>query len=280
MKSRVILAVLAFSWVLSACGKKEDAPEKPLPTASLEELTKAEDKAQLAQEQLLVAQSRIEKLEGRLEKLEGDTDQVKDLHQRVSGLEDEADEAREAVEKPARAEKKPEEEEKPARDEKQVASEEASEEVEVSPPVPEPEEPEAEVETAPAQGQQPAQLMDDPEAPLSLTQMIFAQDIDRKERLPINPSTTFPGNLEKVYVYLVFRNQTEEERKVMVHWKRDGVVKSEIELRVGPDSKRWRTWGYQNIRPKHAGQWEVEITDTDGKTLGSGTFVVTSDSSS
>jgi hypothetical protein len=125
-----------------------------------------------------------------------------------------------------------------------------------------------------SQVQQPAQILADPNAPFALTELVVAEGVDRGSREPQGTATEFSSDMEKLYAYLVFRNHTDQERTVTIHWNQNGKEKSRIDLRVGAESKRWRTWGYQNLRSQPAGNWEVVVADEDGVILGTRSFVV------
>ncbi len=127
---------------------------------------------------------------------------------------------------------------------------------------------------ADSQIQQPPQIMADPNAPFALTELVVAEGVDRDSREPQGAATEFSGDLEKLYAYMVFRNRTDQERTVTIHWIQNGREKSRIDLRVGAEAKRWRTWGYQNLRRQSAGDWEVVVADEDGVILGTQSFVV------
>ena len=108
----------------------------------------------------------------------------------------------------------------------------------------------------------------DPAAPLpekgvEIVASTIATGIVR--RVPQNPGQSFDPATGTLYAFVKVKNPHPRSGVEMV-WKREGVVRSRIRLKVGR-SGAWRTWSKQRIAKKDAGQWTVEVRTPTGRLL-------------
>ena len=135
----------------------------------------------------------------------------------------------------------------------------------LEPPVADPAEPPAE-----------AQPEGDPTPSVSgleLIQLVVAERINRTERIPEAPSSSFDASLGKVFAFAVIKNPN-ERTQVQFQWRREGKVVHSLPLKVGKSDRGWRTWASARISRRTAGRWEVRILDDTGAQLGSRAFDV------
>ena len=102
------------------------------------------------------------------------------------------------------------------------------------------------------------------EGTLVVRRLITASAVERRE--PVAASATFsPG--EKVYAFIDARNESEEEKALVVHFiGPDGQVRGGITLEIPPQVPRWRTWAFTK-RAYAPGLWRVEVRDSEGYLL-------------
>ena len=81
-----------------------------------------------------------------------------------------------------------------------------------------------------------------------------------------------PG--ESVYALAVVENRG-PGATVEMFWKRDGVVRSRVQLDVGT-AKGWRTWSKHTVGKRDAGAWTVEVRSEGGTLLDTLAFEVLS----
>lgn len=92
------------------------------------------------------------------------------------------------------------------------------------------------------------------------------------KRVPQGADDTFEANVGTLWGYIKVKN-TEAPSQVTMVWKREGKVRTKIDVSVGV-SPGWRTWSRQQIRPRDAGRWTVETFAADGTLLDSMAFDV------
>lgn len=92
---------------------------------------------------------------------------------------------------------------------------------------------------------------------------VAATGVDK--RVPQQVGSTFAKG-EYVWAFTKVKN-TGAETHVRMVWKKDGKVRSNVQLRVGK-SPGWRTWSKHKMRSnKDLGEWVVEVQDADGNVL-------------
>ncbi len=97
-----------------------------------------------------------------------------------------------------------------------------------------------------------------------------------QKRQLIGESESFIAGKGRVFVHLTVASAAAES--VTLVWKRTrtGAVSREvwrISMKVGK-SPRWRTWARRTMREGDIGEWEVEVLDAVGASLGSTQFSV------
>jgi hypothetical protein len=107
---------------------------------------------------------------------------------------------------------------------------------------------------------------------LTIERLVTAPEVARRE--PVAASSVFGAHDEKVYAFVEVRNESEEDKTVLVHFiGPDGQVSGGIELRIPAATPRWRTWAYTRNATK-PGLWRVEIRSEDGTLVGALPFEV------
>ncbi len=101
----------------------------------------------------------------------------------------------------------------------------------------------------------------------------FAVATNVVKRVPQGVDDTFDVSEGTLWGYVKVRN-TQTPTHVTMVWKRNGVLRTRIDVKVGT-SPGWRTWSRQRIRPQRdAGRWTLEVFTADGDLLGARTFDV------
>ena len=107
---------------------------------------------------------------------------------------------------------------------------------------------------------------------LTIERLVTAPEVERRE--PLGPSSVFGPHDERVYAFVEVRNESEEDKTLLVHFiGPEGQVSGGIELRVPASTPRWRTWAYTRNATK-PGLWRVEIRSEDGTRIGALPFEV------
>ena len=95
-----------------------------------------------------------------------------------------------------------------------------------------------------------------------------------ERREPLAASSVFGAHDERVYAFVEVRNESEEDKTLLVHFiGPEGQVSGGIELRIPAATPRWRTWAYTRNATK-PGLWRVEIRSDDGTLVGALPFEV------
>jgi len=136
--------------------------------------------------------------------------------------------------------------------------------------------PEGGSDTAISGGAQDAEnvVLAPPVGQLALLEMKTASSVDRDGRLPVEEQSAFVAGQSDVYVWLHLTNASPDETRVLVGWFKGDKEISNIELKVGGNAKRWRTWAHTRPLKHAAGEWRVEVRDMAGNVLGSRQFTV------
>lgn len=107
---------------------------------------------------------------------------------------------------------------------------------------------------------------------LTIQRLVTAPEVERRE--PLAASSVFGPHDERVYAFVEVRNESEEDKTLLVHFiGPDGQVSGGIELRIPAATPRWRTWAYTRNARK-PGLWRVEIRSDDGTLIGALPFEV------
>lgn len=115
-------------------------------------------------------------------------------------------------------------------------------------------------ETAQDEGAQPEAVM----AQQVLTVAEYALCENVVDRQPVGEKTAFSPAVEKVYFWTKITG-AEEPTEIKHVWYRDGIQIADITLAI--QYPRHRTWSYKTILPEMAGNWSVEILDSNAKVL-------------
>ncbi len=108
---------------------------------------------------------------------------------------------------------------------------------------------------------------------LDLIQLVLAERVNRTERIPEGPSSSFDANIGKIFAFAVIKNPN-ERTQVQFQWLREGKVVHSLPLKVGQSKRGWRTWASTRIGRRTAGNWEIRVLDDTGALLGKRAFVV------
>lgn len=108
-----------------------------------------------------------------------------------------------------------------------------------------------------------------PTLDLTLSRMeICGSVMDRK---PVDVSSTFTANQDKVYCYLEFRD-VKKETTVNVVWTLGQNEMGRVPLTIKPYAK-FRTWANKSINGMK-GEWKVDVMDDKGAVLKTSAFTV------
>ncbi len=107
---------------------------------------------------------------------------------------------------------------------------------------------------------------------LSIRRLVTAPAVQHRE--PVAASSMFGSHEEKVYAFVEAQNESDEPKKLIVHFiGPDDSVTGGIELEVPAKSTRWRTWAFTK-HAKAPGLWRVEVRTPDGELVGALPFEV------
>lgn len=140
-------------------------------------------------------------------------------------------------------------------------------------------EPKAEPETTRPEVVEPPKELPKPEvtpvAPMDgLTIRRFVTAAEIVEREPIDATSTFAPDEERIYAFVDAGNESDTEKSLMVHFiGPNGKVSGGIELVIPASVPRWRTWAYTR-HAKEPGLWRVEIRDVEGNLIGALPFEI------
>lgn len=108
---------------------------------------------------------------------------------------------------------------------------------------------------------------------LRVKRLVVARGVEGRE--PVEASTSFTADDERVYAFVEMHNPAKEPSAVVVSFEPPdgGVATGNVELAVGP-SPRWRTWAFTR-GAQQEGQWTAVVRTLDGKVLAREPFEVT-----
>ncbi len=114
----------------------------------------------------------------------------------------------------------------------------------------------------------PQVFADEAEGPseLAISEAKTAPDVDDRE--PVDATDTFNAG-DQVNAWMAV--QAPEDTTLEVVWKANGDEVHSFDLDVST-SHRWRTWAAMNV--SQAGDWEVDIRDSNGDSLETLSFSV------
>lgn len=92
------------------------------------------------------------------------------------------------------------------------------------------------------------------------------------DRQPVEPGTSFPVSVGRLYCYTKIENIKNAENIVHM-WYYGDTQRAQISLNINPPS--WRTYSSKIIQPHEIGAWRVDILDTTGNLLETVRFEIT-----
>lgn len=92
------------------------------------------------------------------------------------------------------------------------------------------------------------------------------------DRQPVEPGTSFPVSVGRLYCYTKIDNIKNAENIVQT-WYYGDAQRALVSLNINPPS--WRTYSSKIIQPHEIGAWRVEILDTSGNLLKTVRFEIT-----
>jgi hypothetical protein len=90
------------------------------------------------------------------------------------------------------------------------------------------------------------------------------------DREPVNDLERVLAGNEKVIFFTELREM--QGQTVKHRWSRAGEQVAEVEFHVG--GPRWRVWSSKNLLPEWAGEWRVEVLDSEGNVLSEKNFEI------
>jgi len=105
---------------------------------------------------------------------------------------------------------------------------------------------------------------------LTLGKILLCEEI--QEGAPINQAVVFSSTVGKVFCYTAFDSVPSKTHIYHTWYLRDR-ASTKTRLLLGPP--RWSTYSSIQLRESDKGPWRVEITDKEGKILGTIRFSVT-----
>ena len=98
---------------------------------------------------------------------------------------------------------------------------------------------------------------------------IFTSQVENREPVNRLNETTVEADVKKVFFFTEILNKANS--KIVHRWYLNGRLEAEVMLNIGSD--RWRTYSSKNLMKNfHAGNWQVEVLDENGKLLASEIF--------
>jgi hypothetical protein len=94
-----------------------------------------------------------------------------------------------------------------------------------------------------------------------------------EDRMPVGEATSFPADVDRVYLWTRINGVTEGEITIHHVWLHEGQEKADVQLPV--KGSPWRTYSYKTILPEWSGNWEIKITGPDGNVIKDVKFTVT-----
>ncbi|OGS46265.1 MAG: hypothetical protein A2539_02745 [Elusimicrobia bacterium RIFOXYD2_FULL_34_15] len=104
---------------------------------------------------------------------------------------------------------------------------------------------------------------------LTVTDMAFCKSIADRE--PVDKAETFASDIGKVYCWTVITGATMPTEIKHVWYYNDKKI---IEVPLTVKYARTRTWSAKTILADMVGDWKVEVVDSAGTVLKSGTFKI------
>lgn len=103
----------------------------------------------------------------------------------------------------------------------------------------------------------------------NVARAIFTTQVENREPVNTLNNKTVEADTNKVYFFTEIINKANS--KIIHRWYLNGRLEAEVMLNIGSD--RWRTYSSKNLMKNfHAGNWQVEVLDEQGKLLASEIF--------
>lgn len=106
-------------------------------------------------------------------------------------------------------------------------------------------------------------------AETSVNRISITSSIANRE--PVNPSTTFKNNINKLYCFTEIKTDEAPTKVVHIWLYKDNII-AEIPLNI--NSTKWRTYSSKNIAETWIGDWKVEVYSDQGKLIDSIKFAI------
>ena len=107
-------------------------------------------------------------------------------------------------------------------------------------------------------------------SPLKVNRLSIAREV--RHRRPLGVSSRFSSQVERIWGYIEVQNEAEHQW-VWMEWWHDDQRRSRLRVRIG-QSKRWRTWSWQRMRPRDIGLWEVKVLSSTLEELARAQFLI------
>jgi len=107
-------------------------------------------------------------------------------------------------------------------------------------------------------------------SPLKVNRLSIAKEV--RHRRPLGVSSRFSSQVERIWGYIEVQNEAERQWVWMEWWHNDQ-RRSRLRVRIG-QSKRWRTWSWQRMRPRDVGLWEVKVLSSTLEELARTQFLI------
>lgn len=104
---------------------------------------------------------------------------------------------------------------------------------------------------------------------MSVRRTAVCAGVDNRE--PVGVADVFALSTDRIYFFSEVAGAG--NRQDLRHlWRYEGKPMAEVVLPV--DGQRYRTWSSKKILPAWTGNWQVDVVDSSGAVLASGSFVV------
>jgi hypothetical protein len=106
--------------------------------------------------------------------------------------------------------------------------------------------------------------------------LVVARGVERKDREPVDPGTTFhAADLGKLYAFVELDNAAGLPSEIVVAFEPpEGPALGNVRLAIGA-SPHWRTWAFTRAARK-AGTWTAVVKSADGQVLARAPFDIVS----
>lgn len=105
---------------------------------------------------------------------------------------------------------------------------------------------------------------------LEVEDIKLATAVEKHEAVGVD--TSFAADIGTIYCYTIIKGAT-DSTQINHNWYYDGEEKARVPLTIAPSS-RWRTWSSKSILPSWAGDWRVEVEDSNGNVIAEQSFTI------